>query len=282
MAWFTTDDGRRLHFEDTGPGKPPVLCLGGLTRNLRDFDHIPALLPDRRIIRLSTRGRGESDHAADPEHEYTAGREAQDALELLDHLGVPRCALIGTSRGGILGMAIAAMRPGALTGLVLNDVGARVETDGLRRIAAYAGRPLTDCCFTDAAKRLQRAHDRDFPGVPLERWERHARACFDEGPDGRPVLAYDPRLAEVTLGNLKDAGPHLDLYGLWGGCEHIPVLLLRGENSDILSDHTLAEMAVGRTGYTARRIPDRGHAPFLDEPAAIDAIRSFLEKTPPP
>lgn len=286
MPYFTTADGVRLHYEDTGPetgaGRPPVLCLAGLTRNVEDFAHLPALLPERRVIRLSTRGRGLSGRAKDPEAEYQIPREAQDALELLAHLGVEKTVIIGTSRGGLLGMVIQALRPDLVAGLVLNDVGARIETCGLRRIAGYAGKPPCAESFAEAAEQLRDANAAAFPGVPLERWEEHARAIYGADVAGRPVLSYDPALPAVALKALEEAGPQIALDELWQGCSQAPVLALRGANSDILSEETLAEMMAGRTGCTAHQVPDRGHAPFLDEPAAIGPIRSFLEKTPPP
>ncbi|MGG7567367.1 alpha/beta fold hydrolase [Rhodovulum sp. DZ06] len=275
MPFFHAPDGLRLHFEDTGNDAPPVLCLAGLTRNVADFAHLPALLPEYRVIRLSTRGRGASGHAADPATEYQVGVEAGDALALLDHLGISRVAVIGTSRGGILGMLMHAMRPGLLSGLVLNDVGSKVEVAGLTRIAGYAGKQVKAPDFAEAARRMQEVHAADFPGVSEARWEAYARAIYDADEDGRPVISYDPAIAEISLAGLAEAPPQIDLSALWTPCAGLPVLALRGANSDILSAETLAEMA-GQEGCTTAVIPDRGHAPFLDEPEAAAALRGFL------
>ena len=272
MSFFHAPDGRRLHYEDTGGPGAPVLCLAGLTRNIADFAHIPALLPDHRVIRLSTRGRGASEHAQDPEAEYQPAVEAGDAIALIDHLGLEHVTLIGTSRGGILGMVMQAMRPGMLDGLILNDVGERVELKGLQRIAGYAGKPVTAETFGEAAEALRRANEAAFPGVPPSRWETHARAVYDADAAGRPCISYDPAIADVVLGGLEGLPPHVDLSPLYVGCRELPTLAIRGENSDILSEHTLAEMAVGRTGYHAVEIPDRGHAPFLDRGCCLGSM----------
>ena len=284
MPFFTAPGDISLHYEDTGhadpeaAGLPPLLCLAGLTRNVKDFDHIPALIPDHRVIRLSTRGRGLSDPAPNPEAEYNPVVEAGDALALLDHLGLERTAILGTSRGGILGMAIQQIRPGITTGLILNDIGALVETAGLRRIAGYAGKPLQAQSFEEAAEGLAASHAADFPGVPLSRWLVHAHAIHKAGADGRPTLGYDPALARVALNGVEDLPPQLDLSPLHDHCRGVPTLVIQGRNSDILSDRTVAAMIAEREECRAVQLADRGHAPFLDEPEAVTAIRAFLAR----
>ncbi|MFT6773006.1 MAG: pimeloyl-ACP methyl ester carboxylesterase [Paracoccaceae bacterium] len=277
-ALFNAPDGRRLEFHDTGGDGTALLCLAGLTRNIRDFAHIPAQWPGRRVIRLSSRGRGGSDRAADPMVEYQVPVEAGDALALLDHLGISRVGVLGTSRGGILGMAMAAMRPGLVASLILNDVGAMVDVAGLLRIRDYVGVPPHAKNFTEAAQALARAHAADFPGVPLARWETHARAIYDG--EGAPTLSYDPAIA-LTLAALDEAGPQIDLRPLFAACATVPTLVIRGANSNILSAQTLADMQAGHPDLTAVTAADRGHAPFLDEPEAAAAIRAHLDRTLP-
>lgn len=277
MATFTAADGRRLHFEDEGTG-PAIVCLAGLSRNVRDFAHVPAGLPGHRVIRLSSRGRGASDHAVDPTAEYQIPVEAGDALALLDHLGITRVGVLGTSRGGILGMAMAAMRPGLVASLALNDVGALVETAGLLRIAGYVGKAPAARSFAEAAEAMRTAHAADFPGVPLWRWENHARAVFDED-NGAPALSYDPALAAATLGALDPAVAQIDLGALFAASLGVPVLTIRGANSDILAAETLTAMAAQHPDFTALTVANRGHAPFLDEPEAAAALRAHFERT---
>ncbi|MGF1501627.1 MAG: alpha/beta fold hydrolase [Paracoccaceae bacterium] len=276
---FEGPDGRRLAYADTGGSGRPVLCLAGLTRNMRDFaplhDH---LAPGTRVIRLDSRGRGASERAADPNHEYAIPVETGDVLALIAHLGLERLRIVGTSRGGILGMAVAAGRPGLVEGLVLNDVGAVIEMRGLLRIFATLGRPPRGETFEDAAAELARQNAREFPDVPPARWLQHAHALYDDA-DGRPVLSYDPKLRTATAAALDMEAATITLWPLFEGLKAIPVLTLRGQFSDILSQSTLAEMAAWHPDFEGVEIPGRGHTPFLDEPAALEAIDRFLERT---
>jgi pimeloyl-ACP methyl ester carboxylesterase len=278
MPVFEAADGRRLHYVDEGDG-PAVLCLAGLSRNHRDFDALAAALRDRfRVLRLDSRGRGGSERAEDPSAEYQVPVEAGDALTLLDRLGLESVAVVGTSRGGILGLAMAAARPGSVKALVLNDVGAEVATAGLRRIMGYLGRAPEVADFEAATDLIAEANAAAFPGVPRARWAEHARAIFDDDGTGRPVLSYDPRLAEVTAAGLAEIGETIDLWPLFAAAAEIPVLVVRGANSDILTAETLAAMRAARPDLEAVEVPDRGHAPFLDEPEAAAAVAAFLER----
>lgn len=275
---FVTADGRGLAYEDTGGPGFPVLCLAGLTRNARDFAPLARhLSPRYRVIRLDSRGRGGSDRAADPEAEYTVPVEIGDALALVDHLGLERLAVIGTSRGGILGMGMAASRPDVVAALVLNDVGACVPTAPLVDIAEAALSAPMGTSFESAADGLAAAFGGSFPGVPLCRWQAHAEAIYAPGPGGRPVLSYDPEVVRRMEAQLADAGESVDLWPLFEQIANVPVLLLRGENSQLLTREIMAEMAERHPALEAVEIPDRGHAPFLDEPAALGAIDAFLE-----
>lgn len=275
MRYFEAPDGRRLAYRDSGGTGAPVLCLAGLTRNSRDFDALAChLAPRHRVIRLDSRGRGASDHAADPATEYTVPVETGDALALLSRLGLDRVAVIGTSRGGILGMAMAAGQPGLVRALVLNDVGAVIEMRGLLHILARLDRAPEDPDFESAARRLAEENAAAFPDVPLARWRIHARAIFDE-VEGRPRLAHDPRLRTAAAAVDDDAAT-ISLWPLFEGIGATPVLVIRGETSDILSRETVAAMAAHHPGLWRVEIPGRGHAPFLDEPGALAAIDPFL------
>lgn len=278
MPVLEAADGRRLHYLDEGEG-PTVLCLAGLSRNHRDFEALAVRLKGRfRVLRLDSRGRGGSERAEDPFAEYQVPVEAGDALALLDWLGLASAAVVGTSRGGILGLAMAVARPGSVKALVLNDVGAEVATAGLRRIMGYLGRAPEVPDFEAATDLIAGANAAAFPGVPRARWAGHARAIFDDDGAGRPVLSYDPRLAEVTAAGLVEADETIDLRPLFDAASEVPMLVLRGANSDILSAETLASMRRARPDLEAVEVPDRGHAPFLDEPEAVAAIESFLER----
>ncbi|MGX0902894.1 pimeloyl-ACP methyl ester carboxylesterase [Roseovarius sp. MBR-79] len=276
MARFTTSDGLSLHFEDEGTGAP-VLCLAGLTRNSADFQFLLPHLGEHRVIRLDYRGRGQSDHAPDF-MTYNILTEARDAVELLDHLGLSRVTLIGTSRGGLIAMALAYLTPDRLSGVVLNDIGPEVAAEGLERIMDYVGRapdlPDLDTC----AAALAHVHATGFPGVPLSRWRAQAEAMFAETPGGGLALRYDPRLRDALIGQ-AGAGEAPDLWQMFDALREVPLAAIRGANSDLLSPETLAKMQARHPGLITATVPDRGHVPFLDEPEALAAIHTLLERS---
>lgn len=275
LASFTAPDGRRLAYADSGGDGPPVLCLAGLTRNHRDFAPLARhLSPRYRVIRPDSRGRGGSAWAEDPHGEYTIPVETGDAMALLGHLGLGSVAVIGTSRGGILGMGLAAA--GLASALVLNDLGAEIDTAGLRRIQSYIGQSPPEA-FDAAVDALIAANADDFPEVPRSRWEAHARAIYNLDETGRVTLSYDPRLGDVLAAGLIGAPETIPLWPLFQNTLEIPVLALRGTNSDIVSRQTLVEMQVRHQNLITLEIADRGHAPFLDEAPALAAIDAFLE-----
>lgn len=275
MARFTTSDGLSLHYGDEGTGAP-VLCLAGLTRNSADFAFLLPHLAGYRVIRLDYRGRGQSVHAPDF-MSYNIGREAQDAVELLDHLGLARAALIGTSRGGLVAMAMAHTHPGRLSGVVLNDIGPEVATEGLERIMEYVGKPPALPDLDACAAALAHVHAGGFPGVPLARWRAQAEAMFAEKPGGGLALRYDARLREALIGQ-AGAGDGPDLWLMFDALRDLPLAAIRGANSDLLSPATLAAMQARHPGLIAATVPDRGHVPFLDEAQALAAIHTVLEQ----
>lgn len=272
MADFTTSDGLRLHFEDSGSGQP-LLCLPGLTRNTQDFDFLAPHLPGVRLIRMDYRGRGQSDY--DPDYgNYNVMREAQDVIELLDHLGLDRVTVLGTSRGGLIAMVIAASHPERLNGAILNDVGPVVNPEGIARIMAYVGRKPAFSSYDEAAVGLTAAMQQDFPGVSAEVWRKLAEAQYRETAAGLE-LRYDPNLLQALVEQAEE-GPPPDLWPLFAALAAVPVGVLRGANSDILTTETLAEMTARHPGLITAEVPDRGHVPFLDEPQSLDVIRRIL------
>ncbi|MFQ5566299.1 MAG: alpha/beta fold hydrolase [Paracoccaceae bacterium] len=274
--YFEARDGRRLAYQDTGGAGPVVLCLPGLTRNARDFAGLAAhLAPLYRVLRLDARGRGMSEWADDPVAEYTVPVEAGDALALLDHVAAARAAVIGTSRGGILGLTIGVTAPGRLSCLVLNDIGPEIETRGLDYIMSYLGIEPKAARFREAAAALEKSMGAAFPDLTPTQWLGFARTIYRD-EDGRPRLSYDARLRDAVEAAIEEAPD--DLWPLFDALAGLPVLAIRGENSDILSAETLAEMARRRPDMAHVTIADRGHAPFLDEPAAVAAIDEFLER----
>ncbi|HEU0222626.1 MAG TPA: alpha/beta hydrolase [Paracoccaceae bacterium] len=273
MRRFTTSDGLSLAYRDEGAGFP-VLCLAGLTRNGVDFDPVLAAFgAEARTIRLDSRGRGASDR--DPDfRNYTPAIEARDALELLDHLGLAQVAVIGTSRGGILAMLMALAAKERLLGIVLNDVGPVIEPAGIEAILTYVGLRPPEATLDALAARLAAQNATDFPGVGPARWRHWAAGVYAETPDGLE-LRYDPKIRDAILAQIE-AGPPPDLWPVFDAFEGIPLALLRGANSRLLSAAAAAEMRARRPDMICAEIPGRGHAPFLDEPESLAAIGSLL------
>ena len=267
---FTASDGARLAYRDEGAGLP-VLCLAGLTRSSTDFDFLVPHLDGVRLIRADYRGRGGSDWTG--AETYTIPREAQDALDLLDHLGIGQAAILGTSRGGLIGMALAATSRDRLSGLCLNDIGPVIERGGLDRICDYVGRNPAARTIDDLAARMPRTMP-GFDGVSPERWTDFARQLYEET---ETVLAirYDPALRESFLAGYR--APVADLWPLFDACAGLPLALIRGANSDLLSPETAAEMQRRRPDMIFADVPDRAHVPFLDETESLQAIRAWLE-----
>lgn len=275
---FTTSDGLSLAYDDQGSG-PPLLCLAGLTRNMADFEPVLARFRDRaRIIRMDARGRGLSDYAPDWQS-YALPREAQDVVELLDHLGVDRAAILGTSRGGLLALTLAVSHLERLSGVMFVDIGPVIEQAGLDVIVEYIGRPPAFASLDEAAAALPAAMAPAFANVPHATWRAHVERLYHPGPDGL-ALRYDPALREAVLAGVE-AGPPPALWPLYDALADKPVGLIRGANSTLLSAETAAEMRARRPDLIFAEVPDRGHVPFLDEPEAEAALAEFLTRLDP-
>lgn len=270
MPTFVAGDGARLAFRDEGEGLP-VLALSGLTRNSADFDYLAPHLAGVRLIRADYRGRGGSDWTGAAS--YTVPQESRDALDLLDHLGIDRAAIIGTSRGGMNGMLLAATAHDRLLGLCLNDVGPVLNRAGLDKIKDYVGRNPVARTQDELADKLPRLMP-EFTDVPASRWLEEVRKHFPETAEGLRIN-YDPALREAFLAAFEDQMP--DLWPLFDAAAGLPLALIRGANSDLLSPETAAEMQRRRPDMILAEVPGRGHIPFLDEPQALAAIRAWLD-----
>ena len=266
---FGAADGCRLAYRDDGAGLP-VLCLPGLTRSLADFDYLAPHLPFVRLIRMDYRGRGASGWSGAAS--YTVDQESRDALALLDHLGVEKAAILGTSRGGLIGMVLGAGARGRVLGLCLNDVGPEIARVGLERIFDYVGRNPAGGTHEGYAQRLARSPG--FVDVPMSRWLEEASKQSVETPEGLRI-PYDPSLREAFLAAFD--GPPVDLWPLFDALAGLPLALIRGANSDLLTPDTVAKMRARRPDMGFAEVPDRAHIPFLDEPQALALIHRFLK-----
>ncbi len=280
-VFVTAQDGLRLHVrehgERTAPGLP-VVCLPGLARTTADFEPIATALagdPDRprRVLALDYRGRGLSDYDPDPAN-YAIPVELSDLLAVLTARAVGSAVFIGTSRGGLLTMTLAALRPAAIAGAVLNDIGPVIEPQGLMRIKSYVGKLPQPRSFEEGADILRRVFSAQFPKLTDENWLAFARRTWrDQG--GRLAPSYDPRLARA-LADFDPAHPLPALWPQFDALGRVPVMVIRGANSDILSAATVAAMQARHRDITAIEIADQGHAPLLSDLATIARIAAFV------
>ena len=267
MPDFASHDGARIHFTDEGRGRP-VLALSGLTRNGSDFDYLAPHLDDIRLIRMDYRGRGRSEWTgADT---YTIPTEAGDVTALMDHLGLAALPIIGTSRGGLISMVLAATAKERLEGVCLVDIGPEVPDAAMQNIRDYAGRDPAVGTFEDAAA-LRAQLLPGFSGVSPERWMEEARKHYVER-DGCLAINYDPALGDAV----RTPAPAVDLWPFFDALQGMPVALIRGANSDVLPREVADRMRARNPNLIFTEVPDRGHVPFLDESEALACIRDWL------
>ena len=278
---WTSADGLSLYARDyapaSGPAKLPVIAIHGLTRNSADFEVIAPLIAQsgRRVLAVDIRGRGRSDRAPDP-MTYQPATYAQDVLALLNQTGIERAVFLGTSMGGLITMALAAIRSKVIAAAIVNDVGPEVAKEGLARIAAYSGQPVDTPTWADAAAYARKINAVALPHYGDADWMAFARRTFVEGPEGAPILNYDPDIAVP----IRAAGAKALVPNLWPMFGRLargrPVLLVRGQTSDLLSEKIAARMRKRAPKMDYVEVPGVGHAPMLDEPEARAAIFPFL------
>ncbi len=281
-VYFTSDDDLKLFARDYGPQESeqvPVLCLAGLTRNSKDFHHVATRLAQthnqpRRVIAPDYRGRGLSDYAEDWQT-YQPHVEMADAIKLLDHLGIEKFGIIGTSRGGLISMVMGQAIKDRLTGVVLNDIGPVLEDEGLIRIANAINERTLHADWDEVADGLKK-YSKGFAGLSDADWLEFAQNLYRE-KDGKIEADYDFNLTKtfpsaefIRSGRIPDAW---DLFATFKG---LPIGLVRGENSDLLSVETVERMAQMHDGLVVATVPDRAHVPFLDEAEAVGVIDRIL------
>jgi pimeloyl-ACP methyl ester carboxylesterase len=274
-TYISAPDGLRLHARlhgNSGSSLLPVICLPGLARTAEDFDRLAGVLADkhgRRVIALDYRGRGLSGYDKDPAN-YSFPVELADVLAVLTALDALPAIFIGTSRGGILTMLLAALRPTAIAGAVLNDIGPVIEPKGLMRIKGYVGKLPQPRSFEEGAEILRRLFDAQFPKLSHEDWLASARRAFRE-ENGALVPTYDVNLAKTMEGVDFDK-PFPPLWAQFDALPAVPVMVIRGKNSDLLTAATVEAMRVRRPALEVIEVPDQGHAPLLAEDDVIERI----------
>ena len=281
QAWadryWTSRDGLQLYYRDyAGPAdRPPLLMLHGLTRNSRDFEYIAGRYAgDWRVIAVDFRGRGHSQY--DPNSaNYRPPTYAMDILQLLDELGIDRAVFMGTSLGGLVTMIVATVAPDRIAGVLLNDVGPQLNMVGIDRIKSYVGKPIIFRDWDEAASALRNRHQTIQPGYTDEQWNHYTRRVLRETERG-VEFDYDMRIAEPF--DAANSGEAPDIWPYYRALAGRPILVLRGEHSDLLTDDALARMATEIPDVETVIVLGVGHAPDLDEPEAVAAIDRLLER----
>lgn len=278
--FVTARDGLRLHVAMIGARASaaiPVICLPGLTRNVEDFDAIGRALAaagNRWIVALDSRGRGASDY--DPNwRNYDLAVELDDLQQVIIALGIDRAIFLGTSRGGLLTMLMGIARPEVIAGAVLNDIGAIIEARGLARIRSYVGKLPQPRDFGEAALVLRQVFGTHFTNHDDAHWDRYAHRTWRE-ENGRLVPRYDVNLMR-TLADLDFETPMPELWPQFDTLAHAPLMIIRGELSDILGRKTAEAMAMRHPRARLIEVPYEGHAPLLEDEATITAIRDFVQ-----
>ncbi|HCX68632.1 alpha/beta hydrolase [Parvibaculum sp.] len=277
--FYTSQDGLKLYARDygerTAPGTP-VICLPGLTRNSKDFEPLAEhLSASRRVICPDLRGRGRSGYC-DNWSDYTPAHEMMDTLDLMGAAGVGQAVFAGTSRGGLIIMALAAFRPNVIKAAILNDIGPEVEPKGIARIASYVGVTEIPKTWDEAAVKLRMMNEREFPNLSAEAWRAFAHRTFAE-EHAAPKMDYDPKIGTAMRKELEASkGKIPTLWPQFKSLSQMPLLAIRGENSDILTADIVARMTEANPAMKSVVAKDRGHAPFLDEPEVLAAVDEFL------
>jgi pimeloyl-ACP methyl ester carboxylesterase len=277
---FAAQDGLMLAARVFGMHQPhrlPILCVPGLSRNSRDFIALGRYFGQdtdqpRQVFALDYRGRGHSDYDRDW-HNYTPLTEAHDVMAAAAALGIAEAVLVGTSRGGIIAMILGALRPGLMAGVVLNDIGPVIEGIGLARIKRYLTGNGAVSSWEAAEQAVRRINSAHFPALEDDDWQAFTSAIFVEA-NGQIRPDFDPKLVN-TVRNIDFETSIPVLWPQFNSLGGMPVLSIRGENSDLLSAGTVAEMAARHHHFEQVTVPGQGHAPLLNDALSLERIKAF-------
>ena len=277
-------DGLKLHAKVIGPDDSkalPVLCLPGLTRTTDDFDDIARAIATspsapRKVVAIDYRGRGLSDYDPDPA-KYAVPVELGDVLAIAASLGISRAILLGTSRGGLISMAMAAAQPKLLAGVILNDIGPALEIDGLMKIKGYIANPPPRKTWDEAAHGLKELFGTVFPSLTDDEWTAWARRAFREKAGGGLERTYDLKISH-TLDGLDPSNPLPQVWELFDAMAGVPLMLIHGALSDLLSVQGVKDMVTRRPDIDLVTVADQGHAPLLADKPTMDRIVAFCAR----
>lgn len=277
--YYRSSDGLKLYYREFGSNNSgtPVICLPGLTRNSRDFEDLAIHIASRRrVLTPDLRGRGYSEY--DPNWKnYHPTTYVNDAWQLLDHLAIDTVLVIGTSLGGLCAMGMAATNAQRLAGVIMNDIGPDVHAAGLDRIKEYTGRTKPVTNWDEAVVQTRELYGDWLPGLSDADWRKMAWKAYREGTDGIPRVDCDSNIGRAAReAEVLQADP----WALFAALADVPTMLLWGEMSDILTQDIVDKMVAVKADLDVVAIPNRGHAPLLDEPQSMAAIDRFLDEVP--
>jgi len=277
--YYDSADGLRLYcavYPAVRPAGVPVLCLPGLTRNSRDFaDLAQHLRAEHEVLAVDLRGRGRSAWDSNAAH-YQLPTYVQDVWSLLEARQVRRILIIGTSLGALMGMVMAALQPDRIAGVVLNDAGPEIDPIGVRRIQSYVGKLPPVASWAEAAAQARSVYGAALPDLSDAQWLEYVRRSYRENDAGIPVPDMDPQIAEALKSPVASGAT--DLWPMFAQIRGVPMLVIRGALSDLLSAATVARMAREQPGLDQLTVANRGHAPLLNEPECVAAIERFVAR----
>lgn len=275
--FFESQDGLKLYYRDFGAENTgtPVICLPGLTRNSRDFEDLANYLSDRRrVITCDFRGRGYSEYDENWEN-YHPLTYVQDTWTLLEHLGIDKIIVVGTSLGGLCAMVMATTQGERVAGVVMNDIGPEINPAGLERVKEYTGRVPPVSSWDEAVAQSKEIYGEWLPELSDEDWKKMAWRAYRENENGVPHLDMDPTIGEAVRKVGEQKG---DPWALFDSLRDKPVTLLWGVMSDILTKDIIDKMTANKPDLNVVAVPNRGHVPLLDEPECRAALDAYLEE----
>ena len=282
--YYRSKDGLKLFLRDYRPEKPtsalPIVCLAGLSRNSADFHNLALHFSrhpttPRRVIAFDYRGRGKSEHDRNWQN-YDVRIEAGDILDGLAALDVEKADIIGTSRGGLITLAISLMRPALLGRVILNDIGPRIEEIGLLRIKTYLDKLDKFKSWDDLHQTFRPLAREGFPAITERDYEEFVGAIFEER-GGKPYPLFDMALLN-PLKNMDFSQPLPELWHLFNGLGAVRLDILRGERSDLLSEETARKMAKLHPDARLHTIPGQAHAPLTNAKSVIGVIDRIMSR----
>lgn len=280
---YVSFDGLNLYARDYSANQPSketaqkvILCLPGLTRNSLDYQSFGELFKDHyRVIGVDFRGRGNSEY--DPKEEnYQPVVYARDVIELIDYLNLTEVTLVGTSLGGLVSMLVANIIPDVIQAIVINDIGPEISPVGLARIRGYVGKTPCVESWEEAVEQTRKINELELPDLTDQQWLTFTRGLYKIQSCGKIELAYDPKISK-SIASSSDETSLINLWPQFDAIKDKPLLVIRGEFSDILDSICVNKMKTIHPKLCYCEVKNRGHAPLLNEIESVSAIKKFFD-----